>query len=160
MKKNILLTIIFVLTLGGCKKDADLFRGDYSYKTSGTVYVEYNGSRITYNLDNQIGQLRIVKQNNTDSILLIKNPLNGEVETLRAKAVDDSIFIAPYEKELSFFLNDSINGNYDIIVSGCGAIYDKNTIILSENYYGVGIYDTTTLQIYSDNITTFAQRNE
>lgn len=160
MKKASLITIIFLATLVGCKKDADIFKGDYSYKTSGTVYIEYGGSRITYNLDNQIGQLRIVKLSSNDSILIIKNPLKGEVETLHAKVSDDSIFVAPYQKNLSFFLTDSINGNYNITVSGNGVMYDKNTIVLNENYYGIGVYDTAQIQIYSDIITTFAQRNE
>lgn len=160
MKKVSLITIIFLSTLAGCKSDADIFKGDYSYKTSGTVYVEYNKSRVTYNLDNQVGQLRIVELTGSDSVLLIKNPLKGEVETMRAKVAGDSIYIAPYKKQLSFFLTDSINGNYDITVSGRGVMYDKNTIVLNENYYGIGIYDTTRIQIYSENITTLAQRNE
>lgn len=157
MKKASLIMIALLPALSACRNDADLFKGDYSYKTSGTVYITDGSTQQTYQLSNEIGQLRIVGLSSADSVLIIKSALSGSVETMRAKVTNDSIFIAPYQKSLSIVMTNSVDGDYDITVDGCGVMYDDNTIILTQNYYND---QTNQIQISGENIITFAQRNE
>lgn len=156
-----LLVPLMVLALAGCQKEGvKLFLGDYSYKTSGVVLVDSGGVAYTCKLPDKIGHISIVELSK-DSVLIIKNEMMGEVQTLPAKVVGDSIFISSCVKQLSFPKSDTghiESAKWIIHVSGGkGRMYDKNTITFVENYQGTN--DDTTLTISGENILTVLERN-
>ena len=102
-----LFVSLAVLFFYSCQKEGvKSFLGDYSYKTSGVVNVDSNGVSYTFKLPDKIGHISIVELNK-DSVLIIKNEMMGEVQTLQAKVDGDSIFINSYEKQLSFQFNNT-----------------------------------------------------
>ena len=92
MKKiSILLSVFCLIVLASCqKKNAPLFRGDYSFKTSGSVTLdeintEDEPSTYTVSLPNEIGQLEISDLGNgRDSVLVVMNTMGGEVVVTHA----------------------------------------------------------------------------
>ncbi len=156
-----LFVSLAVLFFYSCQKEGvKSFLGDYSYKTSGVVNVDSNGVSYTFKLPDKIGHISIVELSK-DSVLIIKNEMMGEVQTLQAKVDGDSIFINSYEKQLSFPKSDTghiESAKWIIHVSGGkGRMYDKNTITFVENYQGTN--DDTTLTISGENILTVLERN-
>ena len=85
MKKIILVICGCLMALTACqKKNAPLFRGDYSYKTSGSVVLDEivtdgeTGDKFTVSLPNEIGQLEISDLGNgKDSVLVVMNTMGG-----------------------------------------------------------------------------------
>ncbi len=156
-----LFVLLAVLFFYSCQKEGvKSFLGDYSYKTSGVVLLDSSGISYTCKLPDKIGHISIVALGE-DSVLIIKNEMMGEVQTLQAKVVGDSIFINPYVKQMSIPKSDTghIVGT-DFIVrinNGKGKMYDKNTITYVENYQGAN--EDTTLTISGENILTVLERN-
>ncbi len=160
MKQTTVLLALLAILFASCQNDAKLFSGSYSYKTSGKVILQSETSEASYQLTNKIGQLKVItiKSANNDSVLLVMNEMGGSVITLRAKVLEDSIFITPYTRSTFLLLGDSIQGNFTINITGNGIMYDK-FIILNEIYDGKLDNDSTETTIHGDNILTVAERN-
>ena len=160
MKQTTVLLALLAILLVSCQNDAKLFSGSYSYKTSGKVILQSGTNEANYQLTNKIGQLKVItiKSTNNDSVLLVMNEMGGSIVTLRAKVLEDSIFITPYTRSTFLLLGDSIQGNFTINITGNGIMYDK-FIILNEIYDGKLDNDSTETTIHGDNILTVAERN-
>ena len=156
-----LFVSLAVLFFYSCQKEGvKSFLGDYSYKTSGVVNVDSNGVSYTFKLPDKIGHISIVELSK-DSVLIIKNEMMGEVQTLPAKVVGDSIFISSCVKQMSLPKSDTghFAGN-DLTVrifNGRGRIFDKNTVTYVEDYQGAN--EDTTLTMRGENILTVLERN-
>ena len=107
MKKiSILLSVFCLITLASCqKKNAPLFRGDYSFKTSGSVTLDEilpegeteDPASYTVGLPNEIGQLEIsALDNGKDSVLVVMNTMGGEVVVTHAFCKDNEIFLRDF----------------------------------------------------------------
>ena len=105
MKKiSILLSVFCLIALASCqKKNAPLFRGDYSFKTSGSVTLEEinpedEPASFTVSLPNEIGQLEIsALDNGKDSVLVVMNTMGGEVVVTHAFCKDNEIFLRNFK---------------------------------------------------------------
>lgn len=167
MKKiSILLSVCCLIALASCqKKNAPLFRGDYSFKTSGSVTLdeinaEDEPSTYTVNLPNEIGQLEISDLGNgRDSVLVVMNTMGGEVVVTHAFCKDNEIFLKDFTKNTLLFTGDSLTLKNDLRVHATGQMYEDNTLILNMVYDGEAETNERSFKVYGDNIRMAAIRN-
>ena len=165
MKKTLLI-ICCLLAMAACqKKNAPLFRGDYSFKTSGSVTldeIDADDEPASYivSLPNEIGQLEISDLGNgKDSVLVVMNTMGGEVVVTHAFCKDNEIFLRDFKKNTLLFTGDSLTLKNDLRVKASGQMYEDNTLILNMIYEGEAETNERTFEIYGDNIRMAAIRN-
>ena len=156
MKRITPILFCALLALASCqKKNAPLFRGDYSFKTSGSVTlneinVEDEPASFTVNLPNEIGQLEIKDlDNGKDSVLVVMNTMGGEVVVTHAFCKDNEIFLRDFKKNTLLFTGDSLTLK----------MYEDNTLILNMTYKGEAETNERSFKIYGDDIRMAAIRN-
>ena len=170
MKKScLLIAICGLLVLSACqKKNTPLFRGDYSFKTSGSVVLDeimaeddtIEPSSYTVSLPNEIGQLEISGlDNGKDSVLVVMNTMGGEVVVTHAFCRDNEIFLKNFTKNTLLFTGDSLTLKNDLRVHATGQMYENNTLILNMIYEGEAETNERTFEVYGDNIRMAAIRN-
>ena len=167
MKKiSILLSVCCLIVLASCqKKNAPLFRGDYSFKTSGSVTLdeinaEDEPSTYTVSLPNEIGQLEISDLGNgRDSVLVVMNTMGGEVVVTHAYCKDNEIFLKDFKKNTLLFTGDSLTLKNDLRVKASGQMYEDNTLILNMIYEGEAETNERSFKVYGDDIRMAAIRN-
>ena len=155
------------MALASCqKKNAPLFRGDYSFKTSGSVTLEEivpqgeTGETFTVGLPNEIGQLEIsALDNGKDSVLVVMNTMGGEVVVTHAFCKDNEIFLKDFMKNTLLFTGDSLTLKNDLRVKASGQMYEDNTLILNMIYEGEAESNERSFKIYGDDIRMAAIRN-
>ena len=167
--KNInplLFVFCALLTLASCqKKNAPLFRGDYSFKTSGSVTLEEinpedEPTSYTISLPNEIGQLEIsALDNGKDSVLVVMNTMGGEVVVTHALCQDNKIFLRDFKKNTLLFTGDSLTLKNDLRVHATGQMYEDNTLIINMTYEGEAETNERSFKIYGDDIRMAAIRN-
>ena len=168
--KNIhplLFVICALMALASCqKKNAPLFRGDYSFKTSGSVTLDEivtngeEGDSFTVSLPNEIGQLEIsVLGNEKDSVVVVMNTMGGEVVVTHALCQDNKIFLRDFTKNTLLFTGDSISLKNEVRVSASGQMYEDNTLIINMIYDGEAETNERNFKIHGDNIRMAAIRN-
>ena len=154
------------MSLASCQKSGtNLFRGDYSFKTSGSVTlneIDPEGEPATYtiSLPNEIGQLEISDLGNgKDSLLVVMNTMGGEVVVTHALCKDDEIFLRDFKKNTLLFTGDSLTLKNDLCVKATGRMYENNTLILNMTYEGQAETNERSFKVYGDNIRMAAIRN-
>ena len=165
MKKTLLI-ICCLMALAACqKKNAPLFRGDYSFKTSGNVTLneiaaDDEPASYTVSLPNEIGQLEIKDlDNGKDSVLVVMNTMGGEVVVTHAFCKDNEIFLRDFKKNTLLFTGDSITLKNDLRVKASGQMYENNTLILNMIYEGEAETNDRSFKVYGDDIRMAATRN-
>ncbi|KWW25339.1 MAG: hypothetical protein F082_898 [bacterium F082] len=167
MKRIIPIVICAFMALASCqKKNAPLFRGDYSFKTSGSVTLEEivpqgeTGETFTVGLPNEIGQLEIsTLDNGKDSVLVVMNTMGGEVVVTHAFCKDNEIFLRDFKKNTLLFTGDTITLKNEVRVHATGQMYEDNTLILNMTYDGEAATNNRDFKIHGDDIRMAAIRN-
>jgi len=169
MKKTIIITVFALLALTSCQKSGmQLFRGDYSFKTSGSVTMDEivpegettDPVSYTVSLPNEIGQLQISDLGNEkDSLLVVMNTMGGEVIVTHAFCDGNEIFLKDFAKNTLLFTGDSITLKNEVHVKASGQMYEDNTIILNMFYDGEAGTSERSFAIHGDNIRMAATRN-
>ena len=166
MKRITPILFCCLLALASCqKKNAPLFRGDYSFKTSGSVTLDEintmdEPASYTVSLPNEIGQLEISDLGNgKDSVLVVMNTMGGEVVVTHAYCKDNEIFLRDFKKNTLLFTGDSLTLKNDLRVKASGKMYEDNTLILNMTYEGEAETNERTFKIYGNDIRMAAIRN-
>ena len=167
MKKiSILLSVCCLMTFAACQtKNAPLFRGDYSFKTSGSVTAKRanatDPAEFNITLNSEIGQLQIAKLNRkNDSLVVVMNYMNGDVVVTHAYCKGQDITLNDFKLNS---LKVSIEGNIDMLcevnVKAKGTMYDGNTLVLDMTYEGIAGIGNLKYDLYGDDIKMVAIRN-
>ena len=166
MKKLLLIMLCGLLALSACqKRGMHLFRGDYSFKTSGSVTLdeidpEDEPASYTVSLPNEIGQLEISDlDNGKDSVVVVMNTMGGEIVVTHAFCDGNEIFLKDFKKSTLLFTGDSITLKNEVHVQASGQMYEDNTIILNMIYDGEAETSERNFTIHGDNIRMVATRN-
>ena len=142
-----------------------LFRGDYSFKTSGSVTLdeidpEDEPVSYTVSLPNEIGQLEISAMGNEkDSVVVVMNTMGGEVIVTHAFCDGNEIYLKDFTKNALLFTGDSIKLKNEVRVQASGQMYEDNTLILNMIYDGEAETNEHSFTIHGDNIRMAAIRN-
>ena len=166
MKKTIIFGLFALLTLSACQKSgANLFRGDYSFKTSGSITAQRlfasEPAEFDITLNNEIGQLQIASlDKKKDSLIVVMNYMNDEVIVTHAYCKGQNIIFKDFKRSS---LKISFDCNIDVLcevnVKANGMMYDDNTLILNMTYNGVAGVGLLKYKLYGDDIKTVATRN-
>ena len=170
MKKTILFVALCgLIAFTSCqKRGMNLFRGDYSFKTSGSVTLDEivaegdttTPATYTVGLPNEIGQLEISNLGNVkDSLLVVMNTMGGEVVVTHAFCSGNEIFLRDFTKNTLLFTGDSLTLKNDVRVKAQGQMYEDNTLILNMIYEGEAETSERNFKIFGDNIRMAAIRN-
>ncbi len=170
MKNSVSTIALFaLLALASCQnKGLNLFQGDYSYKTSGSVtFTELpaDGDSVLMsfgiNLQNEIGHLEIVTlDKKNDSVLVVMNALGGKVEVVRARVENDKIRFADFQKKLRVVnLDPSLDFECPVTVHAEGSMYDRNLLLVRMIYEGEYQIMDKTFAVCGSDITMTATRN-
>ena len=169
MKKAFLITVFALLALSSCQKSGmHLFRGDYSFKTSGSVIFNeivpagyiLEPVSFTVSLPNEIGQLEIsALGSEKDSLLVVINTMGGEVIVTQALCDGREIILKDFTKNALIFSGDTITMKNTLHVQASGQMYEDNTIILDMIYDGEAETIGRNYKIHGDNIRMVATRN-
>ena len=166
MKKLLLIMLCGLFALSACqKRGMHLFRGDYSFKTSGSVTLdeidpEDEPASYIVSLPNEIGQLEISDlDNGKDSVVVVMNTMGGEVVVTHAFCDGNEIFLKDFTKNTLLFTGDSITLKNEGHVQASGQMYEDNTIILNMIYDGEAETSERNFKIHGDNIRMAAIRN-
>ena len=166
MKRIIPILFCCLLALAACqKKNAPLFRGDYSFKTSGSVTLDEisfvnDPASYTVSLPNEIGQLEISDLGNgKDSVLVVMNTMGGEVVVTHALCKDNEIFLRDFKKNTLLFTGDSLTLKNEVRVQASGQMYENNMLIINMFYDGEAETNERNFKIYGDDIRMAAMRN-
>ena len=165
--RPIFIILCALMALSSCqKKNAPLFRGDYSFKTSGSVTLEEivpqgeTGETFTVGLPNEIGQLEIsTLDNGKDSVLVVMNTMGGEVVVTHAFCKDNEIFLRDFKKNTLLLTGDSLTLKNDLRVKATGRMYEDNTLILNMIYDGEAERNESSFKVFGDDIRMAAIRN-
>lgn len=169
MKRIIPILICSIIIFASCqKRGMQLFRGNYSFKTSGSVILDeivaendsIEPACYTIGLPNEIGQLEISSLgDDRDSLLVVMNTMGGEVVVARAFCKDNEIFLKDFNKNTILFAGDSITLKNEVRVQASGQMYEGNTLILDMIYDGEAEINEHSFSIHGDNIRMAAIRN-
>ena len=169
MKKPMMIAVLALLAFTSCQKSGmHLFRGDYSFKTSGSVTMDEivtEGNSVepvsyTVSLPNEIGQLEISDLGNEkDSLLVVINTMGGEVVVTHAFCYGNEIYLKDFTKNTLLFTGDSIALKNEVHVQASGQMYEDNTLILNMIYDGEAEINERGFTIHGDNIRMAALRN-
>lgn len=164
--KKALLALCCLMAMASCqKKNAPLFRGDYSFKTSGSVTLdevndEDEPASYTVSLPNEIGQLEISDLGDgKDSVVVVMNTMGGEVVVTHAYCQDNKIFLRDFKKNTLLFTGDTLTLKNDLRVKASGQMYEDNTLILNMIYEGEAETNERSFKVYGDDIRMAAIRN-
>lgn len=174
MKKIIwiLLCTVTALSLTSCHKSGiKLFAGDYSFKTSGEVYIVAEAdvqsdeiiipAALVVSLANEMGQLNIsVSDKFANEVIVVINQLNGDVITTTGTCDGNTIELDEfYRNVLPVTISTWSNMNSSIRISGTGHIYDDDMIVFDLNYSGKGTLEDVTYIIKDKDVRMVAYRN-
>ena len=171
MKKySFIITLICLITLASCQKSGiNLFRGDYSFKTSGNVtmnQIMHEGDttqpvNFEVALPNEIGQMEISTFDKTnDSVLVVMNIMVGEVIVTHAFCDGDEIIFKDFTRStLMLSIGNEMSINSEVKVSASGKMFENNTIVIDMKYDGKATVDERDYIIHGDDIRMVASRN-
>ncbi len=167
MKRILTLAIVLLFLLPAChKKGVSLFKGDYSYKMSGSVDLKPADSSglftLHFNVTNEIGSLVISpEERGSDSVMVAINAVNGEVIATKAFCNDNEIKFADFDRLLRITdIAQGINTNCKVTVEARGTMYDDNTMVVSARFSGSHTYLGSEYDVKGDDIVVVAYRNE
>lgn len=169
-KSSIIIALFCLIMMASCQKDGiNLFRGDYSIKTSGNVALDqimHEGDtaqpiNFEVSLTNDIGQMEIsTLDKKEDSVLVVMNIMGGEVVVTHAFCDGDEIFFKDFSHNtLLLFVDSEVSFNSEVKVSASGKMYENNTIVVDMKYNGEATIDDRDYKIHGDDIRMVANRN-
>ena len=170
MKRTILILICCLVALSSCKKSGiDAFRGDYTFKSSGEVFLQREPSgesniipaTFNYTLPNEIGQLEIrTLDSKENTVVVVMNYMNGEVIVTQGTCKDQEIVLEEFQRNaLKVSMYSYISTSCIVNVNATGHIYDDSTIVLDMVYEGTATIANLNYHIRGNSIQMVATRN-
>lgn len=157
--------ISVALAAAGCTKDGpDLFKGNWSFKTSGTVVLTLSGSSagtetMTASIVTESGQMDIITADkDLGDMVITMNAVLGDAVVMNAVAKGDSLTVDRFSRRVRLQVGmDTVDA--DVNVSGGARRYD-DTIIFDLEYAGMCTYNGNGYVIGGSDIRCVAKLND
>lgn len=170
MKKTILFLISSLLVLSSCqKKGINAFVGEYSFKSSGEVFVQKDPATtpnlipasFNLTLPNEIGQLEIhTLDSKENTVVVMINYMDDEVIVTEGSCKNQDIELKEFTRNMmDFSIYSLISTNCLIDIKTTGHIYDDKTIVFDMVYDGKATIANMDFTIHGSNIQMVATRN-
>ncbi|MCQ2115000.1 MAG: hypothetical protein MJZ07_02215 [Bacteroidales bacterium] len=159
--KTAMTLALAAVTLAGCQKEGvNRFKGNYSFKTSGTLTVqsdEEDSEPFTLSLGNESGQMDVTVVDGKEGQLLITmNVLGGDMVVYYCSAEGKDLILEESARHLTFA---SLPVPLDVTASGEGQRYE-NILLLNLRYEGEYRANDRTYTIVDSDIVCRAKLNE
>lgn len=170
MKKNLIYAAALlagITAIQACQKEpvTDL-TGTYTYKTSGTVTLEYvdpgNGEKTTHimNLVNEEGQMTLAGTTSGE-LLIACNAIGGDAYTFTGSLNDAGTLLINGNPEKHIFVKSAslTVGHGNVRFSGSGKLYD-DILAFSCEYMGTVTVAGVGMSIIGSDVEIVAKRNK
>ena len=154
--------ISVALAAAGCTKDGpDLFKGNWSFKTSGTVVLtpSSGSGSLTASVVTESGQMDIITTDkDLGNMVITMNAVLGDAVVMDAVARGDSLTIDSFNRMVRLQVGmETVSA--DVTVSGGARRYD-DTVIFTLEYTGVCTYNGSGYIIGGSDIKCVAKLND
>lgn len=165
MHRNIYISIIIgaILLLTSCEKEGiGLYKGYYSFKTSGILTVEKQQeetqSEFKAVLANETGQMNIVEVDKSN-MLVTMSIVGGDALVFEAEISEDKeLILSPIDRIISI-KDGALSVNMNLTISGIVKKYE-DMIIIDYSYIGEGASLNSEYKVISSEVTTIAKENK
>lgn len=170
MKKySYIVLLLSMLSLLSCQRGGvNLFRGDYSYKISGSLTMEeiVNDTSVEprimhFRLDDEIGQMEISTLDKKENLVNVTmNTMGGSVHVTRGHIEGKTIVFDTFNRFITL-KDNTIPAplSCEVDVSGQGELFDNKTMLITLDYNGEYKFLNNTFIITDTDIVMVAQRN-
>ena len=162
-----------VLLLASCAKEGQgLFKGNYTFKTSGSVYAELSientdgnsSSTLDLDLETEQGQMDILKTGSGDGGMIVTmNVLGGDVRSFRARAEGSTLIVEPFDTKIKLQIARHGTATIDVTASGSAKSYG-DVVIFDLVYEGEGVSEigesTAEVKICGSSVQCIAKLND
>lgn len=158
------MVLIATVALCSCTKEGPgRFKGNYSFKTSGTVCFREKGNENAevskIRLTDEQGQMDILEDDVKDNGMFVTmNVLSGAVVVFEAEVDGKEITLLPKERVLSVRAGIGEPINVNAVVSGVGRRYG-DSVIFDMVYTGGYEVDGTEYEIVASSVECVAKLN-
>ena len=141
MKRILLFCFVLLVCMTACQKNVQHFTGDYSYKISGSVTVEGLIDEYDKMLTPRIGQMNIVRVNDSKTrVMITMNESGGRAYVCYGTVSGNRLTIEPYTFTAEVSLNATETGVYDVNAYGDGELTD-DMLVIHQVWQGVKTTD-------------------
>ena len=154
--------VLLALAVSSCQKDGiDLYEGNYSFKTSGTISVEKKSDSVneTENLSitSEAGQMNILKKDDSSAVITM-NVIGGDVFVLEAVVENSTLKLVPFKRKIS--VKEGVQTvTLDCNISGSGEKL-KDVVIFTLNVTGTGSSALYNYTITDSDVKSVANLNK
>lgn len=154
-----------------CSKEQKLYKGSYSFKTSGTLVLWDQGNTandtalirrdtIAATLVSESGQMNVVsKDKNSGRMVVTMNILGGDAVSFQAESGEDGLVLIPKERRVLLRTSDMIERKATLTVGGEGVRYG-NVLLFSLDYQGYVDEGEITYKTIGSQVECVAELNE
>ena len=165
---SIISGMLLMAILSSCTKEGvDLFEGNYSFKTSGTLTIEKTllesidesaePTTETLALTTESGQMNILKEDDSH-VIITMNIIGSDVLVMKAEVRKDILNLTDAKRTVSL-RDGTATATLDCTVSGYAKKYD-DTVIFTLHYEGAGSSTLHNYTITSSEVTSVARINK
>lgn len=162
IKIGALVAVIAAVLCSCTKEGTGRFKGNYSFKTSGSISVrEKNNTSaevIRLNLSDESGQMDILETDGTNGGMMVTmNVLSGPVLVFDAEADGKVLNLLPKTRILTV-RHGVEHMSVEVLVEGTGNRYD-NSLIFNLNYSGTYVRGDIEYEIIESDVQCVAKKN-
>lgn len=170
---GIVSCVAAALLLAACEKEGpEFFKGNYTFKTSGSVTAEVsienadgvNNATLELDLETEQGQMDVLKTGAEDgSMIVTMNVLGGDVRSFRARAEGSTLEVEPFDTKIKVEISKHGTVTLNATVSGSAKRY-SNVLIFDLVYEGEGVSEigesTAKIKICDSSVQCVAKLND
>ena len=156
------VAVSVVLTVSCTKEGAPRFKGNYTFKTSGTITVRPSGDEaaetVRISLSDESGQMYILnKDDGMDRVLITMNAMLGSANTMEGTARDGVITLSPSRRHQQV-MDELESIKFEVEVTGEGRKYD-DVVVFELSYDGQAEGTRYNYRIVDSDIECIAREN-
>lgn len=157
-----LIAVSFMI-FTSCNNGTEMYRGNYSFKTSGSVELALvdtiEHEPIVSDFTTEFGQMDIITTDKKNGQMIVTmNIFNGEIITVPATEHDGILFLDTINRNVSLKIDNIKQDNIRLRMSGKGSNFE-NTVIFNLEMSGSFSILRTEYRIISSDIRCVASEN-
>lgn len=164
--KTTVIAAAILLAAGCSKENAARFKGDYTFKTSGTVSAIPEGSPegtepTVFDLNAESGQMKLVKKGKSKNEMAVTmNILAGDAVCFENVQAEGKLLTIqePYPVRNISVKNGNLPAKAEISISGTGEKF-TDVVIFNLQYKGTITYRNEVYKITGSDVDCIAQEN-
>lgn len=170
MKKFFIIAAALLLVCACAKDGPEQFRGDYSFKTGGSIDIAGTAyslwglikkdTVLTRSLIPEAGQMHIVNEAEKGKMKVTMNVMGGDPVVFSAEVDGNTLLLLPVRRIVPVAqVHDGLNVGYDLTVCGSGVCHE-NTVVFQLDFTGDFSFEGFDGKVIRSRANCIATRNE